>query len=324
MTLRELYELSIRLGIAMDVRGEAGIRRVLEERQREYESLPAWEQAFYDVERLRNPFGDVRIARGPADVELHTVVLGIDIDAADIAFADALRASGRRIDAVIAHHTPNVGVAPNLAYDIMDVNVDMLVAQGVPRDDAVRVIKPYVDERWRNNEDFHRIGADTAALLDFPLACIHTPADYAFEVGIGQAIERERPATTGDLLQTLMTFPEVQSAARFGAFPRVMSGQEHWPVGRFMVKGGGGKIFPPGAYPLLGKAGVNTVVQIGCGPEHARAAEAAGVAIVRVPHAACDNIGINLLLDDVVRELGPLEVIGCRAYERISRLGAAA
>jgi hypothetical protein len=217
-----------------------------------------------------------------------------------------------------------VGVAPNLAYDIMNVNVEMLMAQGVPREDAERVIKPYVDDRWRNNEDFHRQGPTTAELLDFPFAGIHTPADYRFEVAIREAVEQAQPKTTGEVLEVLMTFPEVQSAARFGAFPRVMSGDEGWPVGRFTVKGGGGKIYPPGAYPLLGQAGVNTVIQIGCGPEHARAAEEAGVCIIRVPHAACDNIGINLLLDDVIQRLGPLEVIGCRAFERISRLGQAA
>ena len=62
-------------------------------------------------------------------------------------------------------------------------------------------------------------------------------------------------------------------------------------------------------------------MQIGCTPAHARAAEAAGVAIVRVPHAACDNFGINLLLDAAARALGPLGVIGCAAFERISHSG---
>jgi hypothetical protein len=103
-----------------------------------------------------------------------------------------------------------------------------------------------------------------------------------------------------------------------------MSGDESWPLGRYMVKGGGGRIFPPGAYPLLGAAGINTVIQIGCGAAHARAAHEGGVCIVRVPHAACDNIGINRWLDDAIRELGPLEVIGCAGFERIVRTEPAA
>jgi hypothetical protein len=42
---------------------------------------------------------------------------------------------------------------------------------------------------------------------------------------------------------------------------------------------------------------------------------------VRVPHAACDNFGINVLLDAAGRALGPLNVIGCAGFERISHDG---
>jgi hypothetical protein len=320
-TLRRLYEFSIRYGAALDPRGADGLRRVLEDRRREYESLPPVERPHFDRERLRNPFGDVRIALGPEDDALETVLLGIDIGVAELLLADHLRRRGTRVDAVIAHHTPNSGVAPNLAHDIMDVNVDMLTGRGVSLEDARSVIEPYVHDRWLNNEDGHRQGPTTAELLGLPLACIHTPADYAFEVAIGAVLDAARPRTTGAAVEALMVIPEVQSAARGGAFPRVMSGDPSWPFGAYHVKGGGGKIFPPGAYPLLGAAGLNTVVQIGCTPTHARAAGEAGVAIVRVPHAACDNFGINVLLDAAGRALGPLNVIGCAGFERISHDG---
>jgi len=68
---------------------------------------------------------------------------------------------------------------------------------------------------------------------------------------------------------------------------------------------------------LLGKAGVNTVLQIGCTPAHAEAAQKAEAVILRIPHAACDNIGINFLLDKIEQRLGRLNVIPCRYYERI-------
>ena len=324
MKLRALYDHAIRYGARLDVRGEDGLRRVLEQRRREYEALPAWQRETYDLERLTNPFGDVRLAYSPTDpdeLEVRTILLGIDITPTELLLADRLRRRGVPIDAVVAHHTPNAGLAFNLAHDIMDVNVEMLTARGVPRADAERVIGLYVHERWLNNEDFIRQGVVTAAQLRLPFGCIHTPADYAFERGIGDVLETCQPKTTGEVVRALLTIPEVQSAARFGAFPRVMSGDEAWPLGRYMVKGGGGRIFPPGAYRLLGAAGINTVIQIGCGAAHARAAQDAGVSIIRVPHAACDNFGINLWLDDAIRELGPLEVIGCAAFERITRGG---
>ena len=322
MKLRALYDHSIRYGARLDVRGEEGLRRVLEQRQREYAALPDWERETYDLERLTNPFGDVRLACSPTDpdaLEIRTILLGIDITPTELLLADRLRQRGMPIDAVVAHHTPNAGIAFNLAHDIMDVNVEMLTSRGVPQTDAERVIGPYVHERWLNNEDFIRQGVATATQLGLPFGCIHTPADYAFEQGITEVVAAYQPKTTGEVVRALLTIPEVQSAAHFGAFPRVMSGDETWLLGRYMVKGGGGRIFPPGAYPLLGAAGINTVIQIGCGTAHARAAQEAGVSIVRVPHAACDNFGINLWLDDAIRELGPLEVIGCAAFERIIR-----
>lgn len=319
MTLRELYEASIRLGMALDVRGEAALRQQLENVRREYEALPNWQQPYFDLERLHNPFGDVRIVHGPEDVELDTVLLGINIGVPELLLADRLRANGTRIDAVIAHHTHGIGVAPSLVHDFMPVAIEFLAQEGVPRADAERCINGYIEEKWRDVEDFHRIGPDTAQLLGFPLACIHTPADYYIGEGVRPVMAAARPKTVEDVVRALLTLPEVQSAARIGAGPRIMSGDGTWPVERMLLKFGGGYILPPDAYTLLGKAGVNTVVQIGCTPAHARAAQEANVAIVRVPHAACDNIGINLLLDDVERLHGPLHVIPCNYFERIRR-----
>ena len=58
MTLQELYETSIQLGMALDVRGEAALQRQMAQRRAEYDVLPDWEKPFYDQERFRNPFGE--------------------------------------------------------------------------------------------------------------------------------------------------------------------------------------------------------------------------------------------------------------------------
>jgi hypothetical protein len=319
MNLRELCETSVRLGMALDIRGQDALRRQMDARRREYEALPDWRKPYYNQERFWNPYGDVRIANGPEDAELRTILLGIDVHVPELLLADRLRSKGTRIDAVIAHHAHGVGISPFLSWDSMSVMVDMLANEGVPRADAEAAIFPYIEEKIAGQEDFHRIGPDTARLLNLPLACIHTPADYHIAVGVRPVVEAARPATVGDVVRALHAIPEVQSAARLGASPRIMTGDASWPAGRILYKFGGGYILPPAAYPLLGQAGVNTVLQISCGPEHARAAREAGVAIVRIPHAACDNIGINLLLDAVAKIHGPLDVIGCAAFERISR-----
>ncbi len=319
MTLRDLYDTSIQLGMELDVRGEAALHRQMAQRRAEYDALPAWQQPYYDQERFRNPYGDVRIVNGPDDVELNTILLGINIGIDELLLADRLRSKGAQIDAVIAHHTSGIGVAISLVHDFMPVAIDFLVEEGVPRAQAETCINRYIEEKSQSLEDTARMGPDMAKLLEFPLACIHTPADYYIGEGVRPVVEAAQPQTVGEIVQALLQIPEVQSSARIGAEPRVMSGDESWPAGRMLLKFGGGYILPPDAYTLLGKAGVNTVLQIGCSPAHARAAQEAGVSIVRIAHAACDNIGINLLLDEVERRLGPLNVIACNYFERIRR-----
>jgi hypothetical protein len=279
-------------------------------------------QPYFDTERFRNPFGDVRIVNGPDDTELDTVMVGINIGVPELLLADRLREKGIRLDAVIAHHTTGIGHAPAQVHDFMPVAIDFLVAEGVAHEAASRCINQYIAEKQQAIEDLHRIGPDTARLLGLPLACIHTPCDYYIGEGIRPVLQAAAPQTVDDVVHALYQIPEVQGAARLAsATPMVMSGSPSWPAGRMLLKFGGGYILPPEAYTLLGEAGVNTVVQIGCTPTHATAAAAARVAIVRIPHAACDNIGINLLLDEVERQLGPLNVIPCHAFERIRRVG---
>src|SRR6476659_5275408 len=98
--------------MALDVRGRAALEQQMAARRREYESLPEWEQRYYDRERFRNPFGDVRIAyspRDPEDVALDTILLGINIGVPELLLAAHLRAQGTPVDAVIAHHTNGIG-----------------------------------------------------------------------------------------------------------------------------------------------------------------------------------------------------------------------
>lgn len=320
MTLRELYELSIRLGIQHDLRGEAALREQLARRREEYALLPEWEQPFYDQERFHNPYGDMRIARGPDDTELRTVLVGIDIHIPELLLADRLREKGQRIDAVIAHHVHGVGRSAFLPHDFMPYDIACLVAEGVSRSAAEALILPSIEAKLAGMEDNHSRGPAVAELLDLPFACIHTPADLYIGVGVQSALNAAKPSTLAETIPALLTIPEIALAARqLGVLPRIFGAPPEREVGRVFHKFGGGYIFPPSAYALLGAAGVRTVFQIHCEPIHAEAAAAAGVAIVRVPHAAGDNIGLNLLLDDVETELGPLEVIGCGGFERISR-----
>ncbi len=321
VTLRGLYETSIAIGRALDPRGQAAIEGQLRQRRDEYAALPAWEQALYDQERFRNPYGDVRIAHGPADTPIQTALVGINIHVPEMLLGAHLAAKGTRIDAFISHHTNSVGVSASLVADFMEINADYLIWEGVPEDEARASIFDYMAERLQAHEDMHRIGPDTARLLGYPLACIHTPVDLAHRQYINALLARGKPETVGDIVEVMLTLPEMQEAAHIGAWPRVMVGDAAQPAGRIHAKFAGGYAYPPSAYPLLARAGVNTVVQVSASAATVDACRAHGIALVRLPHYATDNIGQNLLLDELMRRLAPFNVIPCNYFGRVDRAG---
>ena len=321
VTLRDLYETSIAIGRELDPRGQAAIERQLRQRRDEYAALPAWQQALYDRERFRNPYGDVRISNGPADTPISTALVGINMHVPEMLLGVQLAAKGTRIDAFISHHTNSVGISASLAADFMEINVDYLIWEGVPADAARACIFAQMAERLREHEDVHRIGPDTAKLLGYPLACIHTPVDLAHRQYFNALFAREQPRTVGDIVELMLTVPEMQEAARIGAIPRIMTGDPAQPAGRIHAKFAGGYAYPPSAFPLLAMAGVNTVVQVSAGAASVAACREHGIALVRLPHYATDNVGENLVIDELMRRLEPFAVIPCNYFGRVDRAG---
>ena len=321
MTLRDLYETSIEIGRELDPRGQEAIERQLQHRRDEYAALPAWEKALYDQERFRNPYGDVRIANGPDDTPIGTALVGINMHVQEMLLGAQLAAKGTKIDAFISHHTNSVGISASLVADFMEINADYLIWEGVPEDEARTCIADFMAARLREHEDVHRIGPDTAKLLGYPLACIHTPVDLAHRQYINALFAREQPQTVGDIIEVMLTIPEMQEAARIGALPRIMTGAADQPAERIHAKFAGGYAYPHSAFPLLAKAGVNTVVQVSASAATVEACREHGIALVRLPHYATDNIGQNLLLDELMRRLEPFEVVPCNYFGRVGRAG---
>ena len=232
-----------------------------------------------------------------------------------------LATKGTEIDAFISHHTNSVGISASLVADFMEINADYLVWEGVPADEARACIFDFMAQRLREHEDVHRIGPDTAKLLGYPLACIHTPVDLAHRQYLNALFARERPRTVGDIVELMLAIPEMQEAALIGAVPRIMVGVAAQSAGRIHAKFAGGYAYPPTAFPLLAQAGVNTVVQVSAGAASVAACQEHGIALVRLPHYATDNIGQNLLLDELMRRLEPFEVIPCNYFGRVDREG---
>ena len=91
MKVTELFRYVIERGMERDPRGKEGLERLLEDVKKEYETLPDASKWEFDQERLWNPYDDSRILYNPWDNEVKRVLMGVNIDSAEILLADRLR-----------------------------------------------------------------------------------------------------------------------------------------------------------------------------------------------------------------------------------------
>jgi hypothetical protein len=55
MTIQDIYNLAIKMGIEADFRGKEGVRKFLERKKKKFENLPEREKKEFDKEALKNP-----------------------------------------------------------------------------------------------------------------------------------------------------------------------------------------------------------------------------------------------------------------------------
>src|SRR3989344_8176733 len=108
MTLQEIYELAIEMGIKADPRGADGVKRFINRTKKEYEEMPAKKKEFFDKESFKNPYSDSRILYGNPKAQIKKLMAGIDADVAGLLLLDRLNhpsaGSGLRPDLLRSHH----------------------------------------------------------------------------------------------------------------------------------------------------------------------------------------------------------------------------
>src|SRR3989344_832448 len=112
MTLQQIYNLAIKMGIEADLRGKAKVEKNLKRAKEKYAKLSADEKKEFDVEKLINPFSDARILSGDPKKEVKTIYAGIDIDSAELMVAKYLSEhANKKIDLIISHHPSGKALA---------------------------------------------------------------------------------------------------------------------------------------------------------------------------------------------------------------------
>lgn len=318
MKLEAFYKKTVEIGIKNDLRGKDEINILLEEEKEKFQKLEPEEREFFDKDRLFNPFSDTRILTGDGKTELKKAIVGIDMEVGEILLTYLLnKESGRKIDLIIAHHPEGFALAR--LYDVMKLQADLLAAYGITVSVAEKLMEKRISEVERRLMPVnHNRSVDVARILGIPMMCIHTPADNCVTSYLKKTFEKEKPAKLKDLLKILKNIPEYKNSALNQIPPKIVSGSDSNKCGKIFVDMTGGTEGSKEIFEKYAASGLSTLVGMHFSEEHLENAKKANLNVVIAGHIASDNLGLNLLFDEVENER-KLEFVSVSGFERIRR-----
>lgn len=317
MKLIDIYKRAIEIGMRHDPRGSDPVLKALKRAEKTYDDQKQGEKELFDRESLSNPYSDSRVLYGREDADIRTIMVGIDIEVGEVLLAEALGRRGTPVDLILAHHPEGMAYA-NL-YEVMNMQSDILHRFGVPINVAEGLMESRVREVERRLMPLnHTRAVDAARLLDIPFLCLHTPADNMVVHFLQRLFDESRPGTLDDLIGLVREIPEYRNAAAQGSGPKILVGSRTRTAGKIFVDMTGGTEGSKDVFARLVTAGVNTIVGMHISEDHRKEAEKHHMNVVIAGHISSDNLGVNLLLDEITKE-ADLRIIGCSGFTRVDR-----
>lgn len=313
MTTKEIYDLAVEMGKKADFRSEEHLAKMLSRRKEKFEKLDESAKEVFDKEILTNPYSDTRLLNLASNKEVKKVLVGIDIEPAEILLAKELG----NIDLVVSHHP--LGRALAGLHDVMELQSDVLSLYGVPINVAEGLMKERISEVARGvSARNHQQTVDAARLLGFNLMCTHTIADNLAASFLKEAIEKQPLERVEDLMKLLQSVSEYRKAEELGAGPQIFVGSPESRCGKIaLTEVTGGTEGSPKLFEKMAIAGIGTVVGMHLSEEGKKEAEAANVNVVIAGHMSSDSLGMNLFLDELEKQ--GIEIISCSGLIRVSR-----
>ncbi|MBI3291028.1 Nif3-like dinuclear metal center hexameric protein [Candidatus Falkowbacteria bacterium] len=316
MTIQEIYELAVKLGIQNDLRGQARVKQILKKAKDRYEKLRDKEKTRFDKERLWNPYSDTRVFVDPKK-EIKKVMAGIDIQPAEIIMAKEMG-----VDLVIAHHP--VGSALADLGDVMHLQADVLAMYGVPINIAESLTKERISEVARGvAPSNHYRPVQAAELYGIGLMCTHTVTDNMVATFLDKYLKKAKPELVGDVLDALEEIAEYQKAIEHKTGPRLFTGQRENSIGKMVLTEiTGGTEGAVGMYEKMAQAGIGTIVGMHMDESRKNEAQKNHLNVVIAGHMSSDSLGMNLFLDELEKK--GIEIIPVSGLIRVSRVKKAA
>jgi putative NIF3 family GTP cyclohydrolase 1 type 2 len=222
---------------------------------------------------------------------LTRILFGIDIGAAELLLARELGCDG-----VIAHH-PAGGSATLHFPEVLARQIELMVAHGVPEDQARDAVQPLVTRATMSaHAANHDHAPSVARALGLPFLNIHLPLDELGRVLMATTVNDyvatlDREPLVQDVIDALDTMPEFSDAPT-----RIMVpvGAVDNSLGRIAVVHGAGTNGGTNVARAYFDNGIETVLYIHCsGEDVMRLREDARGNLIVSGHIASDMVGIN-------------------------------
>ena len=316
MTIQEIYDLALEMGMNADPRGLESVKKYLQKNKKRYDDLPEKKRKYFDKETLTNPYSDTRIFSSNPRKEVKKIMAGIDANATEVLLADRLNEKGAKIDLVIGHHPEGSAFAS--LHEVMDLQIEVSAEAGIP----IHLADALLRERMRDVErGIHPINhnqtIDTARLLDIPFMTLHTVWDNLGDNYMKSFLKGKEFDTVGDIMEAMMEIPEYQEAKRGKAGPIVVSGSHQSKAGKIALFFTGGTNPSKEWYMELAKAGVGTVIDMHIKEDALKELRKLHVNIINAGHMSSDSIGANIFFDEI--EKRGIGVVPCSGLIRVKR-----
>ncbi|HWY78988.1 MAG TPA: hypothetical protein VNW29_01395 [Candidatus Sulfotelmatobacter sp.] len=318
MTIQEIYNLALEMGMNADPRGIVSVRKYLQKNKKRYDELPEKKKKYFDQEAFTNPYSDTRIFTDDPEREVKKLMAGIDANATEVLLADRLNEKGAKIDLLIGHHPEGNAFAS--LHEVMDLQIEVSAEAGIPINLADALVRERMHDVERGIHPInHNQTIDTARLLAIPFMTLHTVWDNLGDHFMKSYLKDKEFDSVGDIMDAMMQIPEYQEAKHGKAGPIVVAGTANSKAGKIALFFTGGTNPSKEWYMELAKAGVGTVIDMHIREDALKELRKLHVNVINAGHMSSDSIGANIFFDEL--ESKGIEIIPCSGLIRVKRKG---
>jgi len=296
MKLKTIYQEIIKKGIEADIRSKKEIDCYFKERKEAYDKLDKNKKEYFDSDSLSNPFADTRILNGSAEDDIKSIIVGVDVNEAELLLINTLKEKGTKIDLAISHH-PSGRALANF-YEVMDLQIAAFNSEGVSLSVSENLLKERKSEIERRvHAANHQKVVDMAKWLNIDLLCMHTPCDNLAYQYVKKLMDSKKPQTLGEIVNLLEAVAEYKESAKNNNCVTITIGNNNSRVNRIHIDFTGGTEGPINIYEKLAASGIDTIIAMHQSEEHFKKCRECNINVVVAPHIASDNLGVNIMLD---------------------------